>query len=90
MNTDTREKATRPASICASPTYASVERARTISDRRKEARRPMVSATTPVGISKSTVPIENAALAMNTSLIESPASSRNSVLIPQMIEAASV
>jgi len=64
--------------------------ARTTSDKRNDARRPIVSATTPVGISNRTVPTENAAFAMKTSAIESPASRRKSVLIPQMIDAASV
>jgi len=45
---------------------------------------------TPVGISNKTVPTENAALAMNASAIDSPVLRRNRVLIPQMIEAASV
>ena len=64
--------------------------ASTASDRRKDARRPNVSATTPVGISNSSVPTEKAAFAMNASEIERPASSKNRVLIPQMIEAARV
>ena len=57
---------------------------------RNDIRRPSVSATTPVGISNSTVPSEKAALATNTSKKLSPASSRNSVLTPQIAAADSV
>jgi len=49
-----------------------------------------VSATTPVGTSKSTIPAVKKALAANASRLESQASSRKIVLIPQMSEAASV
>jgi hypothetical protein len=57
---------------------------------RNDRRRPAVSATTPVGISNSTMPTVNAALAMKTSKMSSPASSRNSVLTPQITDAESV
>ena len=57
---------------------------------RYEARRPTVSATTPVGISKMSIPALKNAFAAKASRLESPASSRNSVLTPQMREAASV
>ena len=57
---------------------------------RYETRRPIVSATTPVGTSKSTIPAVKNALAANASAFESPASRRKIVLIPQMNEAASV
>jgi hypothetical protein len=57
---------------------------------RNERRRPLVSATTPVGISKSTIPAVYAALATNTSKMSSPASSRKRVLTPQMTDAESV
>ena len=53
-------------------------------------RRPRVSATTPVGTSKTTIPRVKKALAANASVLERPASSRNSVLMPQMNDAASV
>jgi hypothetical protein len=49
-----------------------------------------VSATTPVGTSNSTIPAVKNAFAANASRFESPASSRKSVLMPQMNEAASV
>jgi len=49
-----------------------------------------VSATTPVGTSNTTMPAENAAFARNTSKKLRPASSRNSVLTPQMSAADSV
>ena len=57
---------------------------------RYEARRPTVSATMPVGTSKRTIPTVKNALAANASRLESPASSRKIVLIPQMNDAASV
>jgi hypothetical protein len=57
---------------------------------RNDRRRPLVSATTPVGISNSTIPAVKAALAMKTSKMSRPASSRNRVLTPQMTEAESV
>ncbi len=53
-------------------------------------RRPSVSATTPVGISNRTMPAENAAFATKTSRKLRPASSRKSVLTPQMSAAESV
>jgi hypothetical protein len=56
----------------------------------KEMRRPAASATTPVGTSKMTIPAVNAAFATNASVSESPASSKNRVLIPQISEAANV
>ena len=53
-------------------------------------RRPIVSATMPVGTSNSTIPAVKKAFAANASAFESPASSRKIVLIPQMNDAASV
>jgi hypothetical protein len=49
-----------------------------------------VSATTPVGTSKTTCPTVKKALAVKASVLVRPASSRNKVLIPQMNDAASV
>jgi hypothetical protein len=57
---------------------------------RYENRRPIVSATIPVGTSNSTIPAVKKALAANASRFERPASSRKIVLMPQMNEAASV
>jgi hypothetical protein len=57
---------------------------------RYDARRPIVSATIPVGTSKITIPAVKNALAANASRFERPASSRKIVLIPQMNDAASV
>ncbi len=57
---------------------------------RNEARRPQVSATTPVGTSNSTMPAVKHALAAKAAVMLSPASSRNRVLMPQMNEPASV
>ena len=51
---------------------------------RYDVRRPRVSATTPVGTSKSTWPAVKKALAAKASVMLRPASSRNSVLMPQM------
>ena len=53
-------------------------------------RRPIVSATIPVGTSKSTMPPVKKALAANASRLERPASSRKIVLIPQISDAARV
>ena len=61
-----------------------------LASERTEVRRPIVSATTPVGTSKITMPAVKNALAANASAFESPASSRKIVLMPQMNEAASV
>jgi hypothetical protein len=58
--------------------------------RRKDARRPQESATTPVGTSKTTIPAMKKALAANASRLVSPASSRKSVLMPQIKDVASV
>jgi hypothetical protein len=58
--------------------------------RRYDIRRPRVSATMPVGTSNSTMPAVKKALAANASRLDSPASSRKIVLIPQMSDAASV
>src|SRR5215208_281247 len=55
-----------------------------------ENRRPRVSAITPVGISNRTWPTAKNAFAANASALLSPASSRNSVLTPQMNDAANV
>ena len=55
-----------------------------------EKRRPWTSATTPVGTSKITWPSVKNALAANASVLLSPASSRKSVLMPQMKLAESV
>jgi hypothetical protein len=78
------------ASTCHSRTYRSVETVSVSVPSRYEARRPTVSATSPVGISNSTIPAVKKALAANASRFDSPASSRKIVLMPQMSEAASV
>ncbi len=57
---------------------------------RYDALRPTVSATTPVGISKITIPTVKNALAANASKLVSPASSKKRVLMPQMSDAARV
>ena len=57
---------------------------------RYERWRPAVSATTPVGTSKTTMPAVKNAFAANASKFVSPASSRKIVLIPQMRDAARV
>ena len=90
MPTDTKANGTMPAPTSARPTYSNVVAARTVTERRNERRRPSVSATTPVGISNTTIPAENAAFATNTSKKLSPASRRKSVLTPQMRAADSV
>jgi hypothetical protein len=57
---------------------------------RYENLRPRTSAITPVGTSKTTRPAVKKALTANASPLLSPASSRNSVLMPQISDAASV
>lgn len=59
-----------------------------VKHRSRETRRPTVSATTPVGISKTIIPSVNAALASITWKMSRPASIKNSVLIPQMRDIA--
>jgi len=49
-----------------------------------------VSATTPVGTSNNTCPTVKNALAANACPMLSPASSRNNVLMPQIIDEAPV
>src|SRR5438094_9172596 len=78
------------ASIRQSSTYSRVDAASVTVPSRYDARRPTVSATTPVGTSKITMPAVKKALAANASRFESPASSRKMVLMPQIREAASV
>jgi hypothetical protein len=58
--------------------------------RRYEARRPTVSANDPGRHLEQHHPAVKKALAANASRLESPASSRKIVLMPQMREAASV
>ena len=53
-----------------------------------DARRPTVSATTPVGISNTMEPSVNAALVKSTCWMSSPAPILNSVSIPQMSDIA--
>jgi hypothetical protein len=76
--------------ICHMTRYRRVDRSNVAVPSRNENRRPRVSATTPVGTSKMTWPAEKKALARNASPMLNPASSRNSVLTPQMNDAASV
>ena len=64
--------------------------ARVASESRNEIRRPRVSATTPVGTSNSAMAAVKAALARNTWKMDRPASSRKSVLMPQIRDANSV
>ena len=65
---------------------SSVETSRTVAPSMKLKRRPRVSAMTPVGTSKMTMPMEKKALAAKASVLFSPASSRNRVLMPQITE----
>lgn len=78
------------ASICHMTRYSSVEASSVAAPRMKENRRPRVSATTPVGISKMTWPTAKNAFAAKASALLRPASRRKSVLTPQMKDAASV
>src|SRR4029453_161032 len=89
-STEVTAQAQNEASVCQASQYRTVETARVSDPSRNEARRPQVSATTPVGTSNSTMPAVNRALAANAAVALSPASSRNSVLMPQMNDAARV
>ncbi len=87
---ETTAHAQNGASICHSMTYSKVVAASVTVPRRYDTRRPIVSATIPVGTSKMTIPTVKKALAANASRFESPASSRKIVLIPQISDAARV
>src|SRR5438067_7060784 len=90
IRTETTAHCQNGAWIRQRSTYSNVEAASVTVPSRYERRRPAVSAITPVGTSKITMPAVKKALAANASKLESPASSRKMVLIPQMSEAASV
>ena len=87
---DASAQPTNGASICHMYRYRSVRASSVAAPSMNEKRRPRVSATTPVGISKMTWPAEKNAFAAKASALDRPASSRNSVLTPQMNDAASV
>ena len=72
------------APIAHMPRYNRVETNSVAAPSMNEKRRPRVSATTPVGTSKRTVPMEKNALAAKASVLLSPASSRKSVLTPKI------
>ena len=90
IRTETTAHAQNGASSFQSRTYSSVAPESVSVPRRYEARRPTVSATIPVGTSKSIIPAVKNAFAANASRFERPASSRKIVLIPQISDAASV
>src|ERR1700716_271184 len=90
IRTDTTAHSQNGAWIRHRSTYSSVEAASVTVPSRYETRRPAVSAITPVGTSKSTMPAVKKAFAANASRLESPASSKKIVLMPQISEAASV
>ena len=90
INIETTAHAQKGPLIRQSNTYSRVLPARLTVPKRYEARRPTVSATIPVGISNTTIPAVKKALAANASRLESPASRRKIVLIPQISDAASV
>src|SRR6202022_196733 len=90
IRTETTAHCQNGAWIRHNSTYSSVEAASVTVPTKYETRRPAVSATTPVGTSNSTMPAVKKALAAKASRLESPASSRKIVLIPQMSDAASV
>jgi hypothetical protein len=90
MSAETSAHQTNSECNCHSSTYSAVVTARVRVPQRKDARRPQWSATTPVGISKMTMPAVKQALAPKASKFVSPASSRKIVLIPQISEAAKV
>src|SRR5262249_56700374 len=87
---ETMAQSANGALISQSNQYRNVEPASVSVPSRYETRRPQMSATTPVGTSKATIPAVKNAFAANASRLLSPASSRKSVLMPQMNDAASV
>ena len=70
--------------------YSKVDASKVKAPNRYEIRRPLVSAITPVGISKTTWPAVKKALAAKASVLVRPASSRKRVLMPQINDADSV
>ncbi len=78
------------ASICHMTRYSSVATNNVATPSKNDARRPQVSATTPVGTSKTTWPTVKNAFAPKAWAFDRPASRRNSVLTPQMNDAANV
>ncbi len=89
-STDTIAHAQKGECQTQSSQYMTVVTASVTVPSRYDARRPTVSATTPVGISKISIPAVKKAFAENASRFDRPASSRNSVLMPQMNDAARV
>ena len=87
---DERAQPMNGASICHMSRYSSVDTRSVTVPSMNEKRRPLTSATTPVGISKMTWPTVKNAFAANASVLVRPALSRKSVLTPQMNDAASV
>ena len=87
---DASAQPTNGASVCHMYRYRSVASSSVAAPSRNEKRRPRVSAITPVGISNKTWPAEKNAFAAKASAFDRPASSRNSVLTPQMNDAANV
>jgi hypothetical protein len=82
--------ATKGPLVCHMSRYSRVDASRVAAPSRYEARRPTASATTPVGTSKATMPTVKKAFAANVSDTLRPASSRNSVLMPQIVDEAKV
>ena len=80
--------APKPHPRQAAATYKSVVRNRVARQSSSDTRRPTVSATTPVGISKIIEPAVNAAFVSITWKMSSPAPSLNSVSMPQMRDIA--
>ena len=89
-NTEVTAQPQNGASIHHMSTYSSVDTISVSAPSRNDARRPRRSATMPVGTSNSIIPTVKNALAANASRLLRPASSRNSVLMPQMSEVDSV
>jgi len=79
-----------PAPNGATITYASVPTVNSVTLSRNESRRPRVSAIKPVGTSNSAQAAVKIAFVMKTCRSDSPDSSRNIVLMPQMSDAESV
>ena len=85
--TEARMKPVSPQWKTDEPTYPRVATAKDAMPIKNDARRPIVSAMTPVGTSNTIWPALKVALTSMTKKMFKPASSRKSVLTPQISEA---
>jgi len=90
MSTEATMKTPIPSCSSAASTYKTVAIANAPIPSRNDALRPMVSATTPVGTSKTSWPTVNVAFTTMTVKMSSPAPRRKRVFTAQISDAASV